>query len=77
MEKLRPLEHFDYSNDRLVQADMDFRERAYIYKLVVYINDLAKAHNDLIDEVRSGHRAEENAADQQRQDEATEEKKDV
>ena len=53
MTKVRPMPHFDYSNEKVVVADMDGRDKSYLYKLVVHMNKMAEAHNELVDAVRA------------------------
>lgn len=43
MEKVSPLRDFKYGEDRLIVADMAYREKSYIVLMQQKINQLAKA----------------------------------
>jgi len=42
---ITPIKQFDYSNDRLIIADMDNREKSYIFLLTSKINELIELLN--------------------------------
>ena len=42
---ITPIKQFDYSNDRLIIADMDNREKSYIFMLASKINELVDLLN--------------------------------
>ena len=42
---ITPIKQFDYSNDRLIIADMDNRDKSYIFLLASKINELVDLLN--------------------------------
>lgn len=46
------MDDFDYTNDRLVVADMDSRDKSFVFKIVKAINGLG----DEIDEERTSYK---------------------
>jgi len=60
MEKLRPLDHFNLTTEKFIVTDMDGRDKAYVTKLVNYINKLAGTLNEEIEARKQLQRLVEN-----------------
>ena len=44
--QINKLRDFDYTNDRLIVADMDKRDTSYIFLMQKTINELVEGHNN-------------------------------
>lgn len=53
IEKVSPLRDFVYGEDRLVVADMAYRDKSYIVMMQKKLNELARALDEVVEHQRN------------------------